>query len=126
VYLLHPTFYVLRPTSHQAPLLEQCDVISLHVPMMPATKHMLNEETLGGSTDPAYLQSILYLHNSVINTSVGSLLLNISVGSLLPGLMKPNAHILNFSRGGLVDNEALLKRWKGEGVYNDNDGRMWI
>jgi D-3-phosphoglycerate dehydrogenase len=55
------------------PLLQKCDVISLHVPMMEATKHMLNSETLG--------------------------------------LLKPNAHILNFSRGGLVDNAALLDLW---------------
>jgi len=55
------------------PLLAQCDYVSLHVPMMEATKNMLNDETLSA--------------------------------------MQSHTHILNFSRGGLVDNEAVKKLW---------------
>jgi D-3-phosphoglycerate dehydrogenase len=64
---------VVKRVDALEPLLAQCDYVSLHVPMMDATKHMLNDQTLSA--------------------------------------LQPHAHILNFSRGGLVDNEAVKKLW---------------
>ena len=51
-------------------ILAQADVISLHVPLLPATKHMLNAEAIGK--------------------------------------LKKGATVVNVSRGGLVDTEAIL------------------
>lgn len=51
-------------------LLRQSDVVTIHVPYMPATHHILNAEKLA--------------------------------------LMKPTAILINVSRGGLVDTDALL------------------
>jgi len=50
-------------------LLQQADVVSLHVPLTPQTRHLINRERLA--------------------------------------LMKPNAILINASRGGLLDEEAL-------------------
>lgn len=52
-------------------LLSQSDVITLHAPLMPATKHMINSETIGK--------------------------------------MKQGVLLINTSRGGLVDTDALMK-----------------
>lgn len=52
-------------------LLSQSDVISLHAPLLPATKHMINSETIGK--------------------------------------MKQGVLLINTSRGGLVDTDALMK-----------------
>ena len=51
-------------------LLKKSDVVSLHVPLIPATKHLINKKTLA--------------------------------------LMKPTALLINTSRGGVVDTDALL------------------
>jgi D-lactate dehydrogenase len=51
-------------------LLRRSDIISLHVPLMPQTHHMINAESLA--------------------------------------LMKPGVMIVNTSRGGLIDTEALI------------------
>ena len=51
-------------------LLAAADIVSLHVPLMPATHHLINAGTLA--------------------------------------LMKPGAMLINTSRGGLIDTEALL------------------
>jgi len=48
----------------------QCDVVSIHLPLLPSTKHVVCERTLG--------------------------------------LMQPHAILLNVSRGGLVDTQALI------------------
>lgn len=51
-------------------VLEEADIISMHVPLLPETKHMISEEELS--------------------------------------LMKPNAILINVSRGNTVDEKALL------------------
>lgn len=51
-------------------LLARCDYVSLHVPMMPATKGMLNSHNLNA--------------------------------------IKKGAHLLNFARGEIVDNDAVI------------------
>lgn len=52
-------------------VLEQSDVVSVHVPLTPATRHLINRETLAK--------------------------------------MKPEAAIVNTSRGGIVDTEAIIE-----------------
>ncbi len=72
-------------------LLPEADIVSLHVPLLPATRHLINPETLA--------------------------------------LMKPGAFLINTSRGGLVDTEAVIEalrheRLAGVGldVYEEEDG----
>ncbi len=72
-------------------LLPEADIVSLHVPLLPATRHLINQDTLA--------------------------------------LMKPGAFLINTSRGGLVDTEALTEalrqgRLAGVGldVYEEEDG----
>ena len=55
-------------------LLASSDYVSLHVPLLDSTKHMINAEKLG--------------------------------------LMKKTAHIVNTSRGGVIDEEALYNALK--------------
>ena len=55
-------------------LLRNSDFVTLHTPLMPATRHIMNEETIG--------------------------------------MMKPTAFLVNCSRGGLVDEKALIKALK--------------
>mmetsp|Transcript_23953 Transcript_23953/g.30938 ORF Transcript_23953/g.30938 Transcript_23953/m.30938 type:complete len:498 (+) Transcript_23953:33-1526(+) len=57
---------------------QQCDVVSIHLPLLPSTKHVVNERTLG--------------------------------------MMKSDAILLNVSRGGLVDTEALITALKEERI----------
>ncbi len=52
-------------------LLQQADFITLHTPLTPDTRHMINDETLA--------------------------------------MMKPTARLINCARGGLIDEEALLR-----------------
>lgn len=52
-------------------LLKTCDFISVHVPLIPATQHLINEENLNS--------------------------------------MKPHAVVMNFSRGEIVDDEAMIQ-----------------
>ena len=72
-------------------LLPEADIVSLHVPLLPATRHLINRDTLA--------------------------------------LMKSEAFLINTSRGGLVDTEALIEalrheRLAGVGldVYEEEDG----
>ena len=72
-------------------LLSVADIISLHVPLMPATHHLINAGTLA--------------------------------------LMKPGAMLINTSRGGLIDTEALLGALRtgrlgavGLDVYEEEEG----
>jgi len=72
-------------------LLAVADIISLHVPLMPATRHLINAGTLA--------------------------------------LMKPGAMLINTSRGGLIDTEALLGALRsgrlgavGLDVYEEEEG----
>jgi D-lactate dehydrogenase len=74
-----------------AELLPAADIVSLHVPLLPTTRHLINRDTLA--------------------------------------LMKPGAFLINTSRGGLVDTEALIEalrqeRLAGVGldVYEEEDG----
>ncbi len=67
------------------------DIVSLHVPLMPATHHLINANTLA--------------------------------------LMKPGAMLINTSRGGLIDTEALLGALRagrlgavGLDVYEEEEG----
>jgi D-3-phosphoglycerate dehydrogenase len=55
-------------------LLAESDYVSLHTPLIPATRHLINEERLA--------------------------------------LMKPTAYIVNTSRGGVIDEEALYRALK--------------
>jgi D-lactate dehydrogenase len=55
-------------------LLASADIVSLHCPLLPATRHMINAETLS--------------------------------------LMKPGAMLVNTSRGGLIDTEAVIAALK--------------
>lgn len=50
-------------------LLKTCDVVSVHVPLLPSTRHLLGAEQIA--------------------------------------LMKPSAYVINTSRGGLIDEDAL-------------------
>ncbi len=61
--------YVDLPT-----LLRESDVVSLHTPLLPSTKHIMNAERLA--------------------------------------MMKPDAILVNVSRGGLIDTAALLRSLK--------------
>ncbi len=72
-------------------LLRLSDIVSLHVPLLPETYHMINRETLA--------------------------------------LLKPDAILLNTSRGGLVDTEALIEALRagriagvGLDVYEEEEG----
>jgi D-lactate dehydrogenase len=72
-------------------LLSAADIVSLHVPLMPATHHLINAGTLA--------------------------------------LMKPGAMLINTSRGGLIDTEALLDALRagrlgavGLDVYEEEEG----
>lgn len=74
-----------------AELLQSSDIVSLHVPLLPETYHLINRETLM--------------------------------------LMKPDAFLINTSRGGLIDTEALIEvlrtgRIGGVGldVYEEEEG----
>lgn len=57
-------------------LFQQADIISLHCPLVPATKHLINQQTLS--------------------------------------LMKPNAMLINTSRGALVDTKAVINALKSK------------
>ena len=52
-------------------LLKNSDIVTLHTPLMPATRHIMNKETIG--------------------------------------MMKPGSYLVNCSRGGLVDEPALIE-----------------
>ncbi len=72
-------------------LLPAADIVSLHVPLLPATRHLINRKTLD--------------------------------------LMKPGAFLINTSRGGLVDTEAVIEALRQErlggvglDVYEEEDG----
>ncbi|HSH14464.1 MAG TPA: 2-hydroxyacid dehydrogenase [Verrucomicrobiae bacterium] len=72
-------------------LLEQSDIVSLHVPLFPETLHLLNEQTIAR--------------------------------------MKPGAHIVNTSRGKLIDTTALIAALKSGhlggvalDVYEEEEG----
>jgi D-lactate dehydrogenase len=72
-------------------LLAQADIVSLHVPLLPQTHHLINAQTLA--------------------------------------LMKPQAFLVNTSRGGLIDTEALIEALKnghlagvGLDVYEEEEG----
>ena len=60
-------------------LLARADVVSLHVPLLPATRHLINAERLSQ--------------------------------------MRPHAVLINTSRGGIVDEVALLDALTGGGLY---------
>lgn len=75
-------------------LLRASDIISLHVPLMPQTRHMINAETLA--------------------------------------VMKPGVMIINTSRGGLIDTEALIGAVQsgrvaavGLDVYEEEEGKFF-
>lgn len=75
-------------------LLRSSDIISLHVPLMPETYHMINATTLE--------------------------------------LMKPGVMIVNTSRGGLIDSEALIGAIQhghvaavGLDVYEEEEGKFF-
>lgn len=75
-------------------LLRLSDIISLHVPLMPQTHHLINAETLA--------------------------------------LMKPGVMIVNTSRGGLIDTEALIEAVQhgrvgavGLDVYEEEEGKFF-
>jgi D-lactate dehydrogenase len=75
-------------------LLRTADIISLHVPLMPQTHHMINTETLG--------------------------------------IMKHGVMIVNTSRGGLIDTEALIQAVQsgkvaavGLDVYEEEEGKFF-
>ncbi|KAG8757602.1 hypothetical protein FRC14_001893 [Serendipita sp. 396] len=57
-------------------LLSQADIISIHCPLLPSTKHIINEETISK--------------------------------------MKPGVILVNTSRGGLIDTNALIKGLKAD------------
>ncbi|MDR1753476.1 MAG: 3-phosphoglycerate dehydrogenase [Eubacterium sp.] len=59
-------------------IFEQCDYITLHAPLTPETKEMINEETLSS--------------------------------------MKKNVRILNFARGDLVNDQAIINALRGDGM----------
>ena len=76
-------------------LFASADIISLHVPLMPATHHLVNAERLN--------------------------------------LMKPGSFLINTSRGGLVDTEALIEclktgklRGVGLDVYEEEAGKFFV
>jgi D-lactate dehydrogenase len=75
-------------------LLARSDIVSLHVPLMKETRHLINAETLAK--------------------------------------MKPSAFLINTSRGGLIDTEALIEavqhnRLAGVGldVYEEEEGKFF-
>lgn len=75
-------------------LLAQSQIVSLHVPLMPATHHLLNRRTLS--------------------------------------LMQPGSMLVNTSRGGLVDTEALIEHIAsghlggvGLDVYEEEQGKFF-
>jgi D-lactate dehydrogenase len=75
-------------------LLRASDIISLHVPLMPQTHHLINAETLA--------------------------------------MMKPGVMIVNTSRGGLIDTEALIHAVQsgrvaavGLDVYEEEEGKFF-
>ncbi|NJN16202.1 MAG: 2-hydroxyacid dehydrogenase [Oscillochloris sp.] len=77
-----------------AELLTACDIVSLHVPLMPATHHLINRTSLES--------------------------------------MKQDAYLINTSRGGLVDTDALIdavasKKLGGVGldVYEEEQGKFF-
>lgn len=59
-------------------VLKQADIISLHVPLLPETRHLINQERLK--------------------------------------LMKPTAFLVNTSRGGVIDEEALVQALKNKTI----------
>ncbi|MCS6772180.1 MAG: 2-hydroxyacid dehydrogenase [Kiritimatiellae bacterium] len=72
-------------------VLRTSDIVSLHVPLLPETYHLINRETLA--------------------------------------LMKPNAYLINTSRGGLIDTDALIDALRagriagvGLDVYEEEEG----
>ena len=72
-------------------LLRSSDIVSLHVPLLPETYHLINRETLA--------------------------------------LMKPDAFLINTSRGGLIDTDALIDTLRagriagvGLDVYEEEEG----
>jgi D-lactate dehydrogenase len=76
-------------------LLRRADIISLHVPLMPQTHHMINAESLA--------------------------------------LMKPGVMIVNTSRGGLIDTEALIEAIAhgkvgavALDVYEEEEGKFFL
>jgi D-lactate dehydrogenase len=75
-------------------LLRRSDIISLHAPLLPATYHMINAETLA--------------------------------------LTKPGVMLINTSRGGLIDTEALIRAVQsghvaavGLDVYEEEEGKFF-
>eukprot|EP01013_Petalomonas_cantuscygni_P012072 TRINITY_DN2576_c0_g1_i1.p1 TRINITY_DN2576_c0_g1~~TRINITY_DN2576_c0_g1_i1.p1 ORF type:complete len:574 (+),score=137.09 TRINITY_DN2576_c0_g1_i1:156-1877(+) len=69
---------VVRYVSDLSDLWPHCDVISLHVPLLDSTRHMINDKSLEA--------------------------------------MKAGVVLINVSRGGLIDTEALIKGLKQEHV----------
>lgn len=82
-------------------LLPECDIISLHCPLMEATKHIINEETIGKMKDGVML----------VNTSRGGL---IDTRAVVKALKSRRL-------GGLA-----LDVYEGEGslFYNDHSGEI--
>lgn len=75
-------------------LLAESDIVSLHLPLLPQTHHLINRDTLA--------------------------------------LLKPTAYLINTSRGGLIDTEALIdaiqeNRIAGVGldVYEEEEGKFF-
>ena len=75
-------------------LLRRADIVSLHVPLMPQTHHLINARTLA--------------------------------------IMKPGVMIVNTSRGGLIDTEALIEAVQrghvaavGLDVYEEEEGKFF-
>jgi D-3-phosphoglycerate dehydrogenase len=60
-------------------LIRESDIMTIHVPLMPETRHLIGERELG--------------------------------------MMKPHAILVNTSRGGVIDEKALVKCLKGERIY---------
>ena len=96
-----PAFQELGEYMSLEELLPQCDIVSLHCPLMDKTRHIINADTLK--------------------------------------LMKKNAMLVNTSRGGLLDTEAVIHALKsnslgglaldvyeaeGELFYNDHSSHI--
>ena len=84
----HPNGYVDRDT-----LLAASDIVSLHVPLVPETRHLLNEKTLARMKPGVF----------IVNTSRGKL---IDTGALIAAL-----------RAGHIDGVALDVYEEEEGIF---------
>ena len=67
------------PVASLTELLRQSDIVTLHVPLTTATRHLIDEATLA--------------------------------------LMQPNAVIVNTSRGGVIDETALIRALQDNRLY---------